>query len=72
MDELAQDILLRQQILDMPTHPLRLTRLALIEIIEHCMYIDVAGSDQQLSYEQMKQCRARFIRFCADQWLNKN
>jgi hypothetical protein len=72
MNDLQLNIQMRQQFLALPHHPLRMTRLAEIEITAHLMYFDIAGSDQQLNLEKIKQCEARFVRFCKDQWQSKN
>lgn len=66
------DVLLRQQKLNMPSSPLRLTRLAGIDIIDHLMLLDCLAEGELMGDELRKKCRVRFERFCEIQWLNKN
>ena len=68
---MANDIILRKFQNHQLMSPLRMTRLGQQEVIEHLMIIDLC-SDLRLSGAELAKCRKRFMRFCQDQFENRN
>jgi len=50
----------------------KMTKLDFNEVVDHSMLIDIVNEGQAFSNSEMERCRQRFMRFCQDQYKNRN